>query len=103
MNDKMSDWTEACSLAIELVSINPKDHDKIQDMEWWENQRFKNVGELLLNEFNMDKMKFTNFKKIFDDHEDRLSYFDFFHYMESVLKLNLADWEEDALQGFLDS
>lgn len=62
MNDKLSDWVEATTLGIELVGIPPKDYEKIQDMEWWENQRFKNAGELLLNEFNTDKMKFQNFK-----------------------------------------
>ena len=101
--DKLSDWVEATALAIELVSINPKEHSQIQDMEWWENQRFKNVGEMLLNEFNADKRKYTEMKKLFDEHNDRLSYYDFFHYLEHKLKLNLADWEEDALQGFLDS
>ena len=53
-NDKLSDWQEATSLALELSGMGiRKDLDKVfNDMEWWENMRFKNFGDGLMVKFN---------------------------------------------------
>ena len=39
---------------------------------------------------------------MFRDQKDKLSYFDFFQFVEHTLNIKLKNWEEDALEGRLD-
>lgn len=41
-------------------------------------------------------------RTMFRNHNDKLSYFDFFQFIKKKLKINLEDWEEDALEMRLD-
>ena len=41
-------------------------------------------------------------RDLFTSQKDRLSYFDFFQFVEHTLNHKLKNWEEDALEGRLD-
>ena len=41
-------------------------------------------------------------RKLFSNHNDKLSYFDLFYFIEFGLQMQLQNWEEDALEGRLD-
>lgn len=41
-------------------------------------------------------------RKIFSDYNDKLSYFYLYEFIEKKLKINIEDWEKDALESRLD-
>ena len=44
----------------------------------------------------------TDLRQMFRDQKDKLSYFDFFQFVEHTLEIKLKNWGEDALEGRLD-
>ena len=44
----------------------------------------------------------TDLRGRFREQKDKLSYFDFFQFIQHTLKIELHNWEEDALEGRLD-
>ena len=56
-----------------------------------------------MNAFKANKRHFNRMHELFKEHEMKLSYFDFFTYIEKDLKITLEEWEKNSLEQFLDS
>jgi hypothetical protein len=41
-------------------------------------------------------------RKIFSDHNDKLSYYYLFEFIDQYLHIKIEDWERDALESRLD-
>jgi CRISPR/Cas system-associated endoribonuclease Cas2 len=78
------------------------DKEEILTQKWWEKVRFSHFGGELAAILNKNKKLKDELRKLFKDQNDKLSYYDLFQFIENKLKIQLEDWEEDALEGRLD-
>ena len=99
--DKLNDWDCITTLAVEMQAV--RDISEIQDLDWWEKHRFTFFGEQLRDAFNQNKKSFDGMKKVFDEHQNRLSYFDFFTYLKGIGVVVEKDWEVEAITQRLDA
>jgi len=72
------------------------------EAEWWEKVRFDKIGSLIASRLKVNTEQRENLRSLFKKYTDRLSYHDFFNFLEQGLKINLEGWEKDALEERLD-
>lgn len=78
------------------------DKEEILTAKWWEVVRFSHFGAEMVAILNKNKKMKDDLRKLFKSQNDKLSYYDLFTFIEFTLKINLENWEEDALEGRLD-
>ena len=109
LKEKEDDWKGASTLAFEIftqyqiLTKQKKSLDILQDQIWWDTQRFSHFGERSIQAFKETPALYKKLRTMFKDQNDKLSYFDFFNFIEHDLKLQLENWEEEALQQRLDA
>ena len=53
---------------MELQAIPESEVAHIQDENWWELQRFKNLGENLVSQFEKSRKVYDSMRQLFKDH-----------------------------------
>lgn len=76
--------------------------DVILTQDWWNVVRYKKFGLSMAAKFRERPKLLENLRDHFRAQNDKLSYFNLFHFIEYDLKIKLANWEEDGLEGRLD-
>lgn len=64
--------------------------------------RFKKFGLEMAAKFRENPQLLVKLRDLFQAQNDKLSYFNLFHFVEFDLKIKLKNWEEDGLEGRLD-
>lgn len=105
MNKERS-WTAAVKLAetvLEYAVALPEENlEEVLRQDWWNRVRFFHFGSLLAEKLNAQPELKVEFRNLFKASKDKLSYYDFFQFIEKKLQIQLEDWEEDALEARLD-
>jgi len=70
--------------------------------KWWNTMRYFKIGERLKQKFDSDKQLLQQCRALFASTNDKLSYYDFFQFLEKTMKIEIEDWEEDSLETRLD-
>lgn len=103
------EWVAICDQAKMLIDKYQKLTDtgakmvnEILTQTWWNHARFDRVGNGIKASFDANPAVRQKVIANFKDHKNKLSYFDFFNHVEFDIKLQLKDWECDALENRLD-
>ena len=75
--------------------------------KWWQKERFRPLGSFLFSQFKKNPKLKQDLKDVFKDHGDKISYFDFFEFLENNTNSGKdlykpQDWEKDAIEMRLD-
>lgn len=87
---------------IEAYKKMEKDQKDILTKPWWERTRFADFATKVVNILTKKPQLKDQMRKMFADQKEKLSYFDFFQFLETTMGIKLANWEEDALESRLD-
>lgn len=104
-DNKNEIWKSTVHLAKVIIAeysaltVNP---ETILAKQWWDVMRFKNFGVQMAGKFREKPALLQQIRDLFRSMNDKLSYFNLFHFIEFDLKIKLAGWEEDALESRLD-
>ena len=79
-----------------------KNKEVILTKKWWEHNRFETFGNQVADVLNRDSALKDELRKLFKAQNDKLSYYDFFQFIEKKMKIKLQNWEESALESRLD-
>lgn len=75
-----------------MVTAGHKKMDDILTQQWWNHERFANIGDNIAKVFAEDPAVLQKIRLCFHNHKDKLSYYDFFNHVEFDLKLKLKTW-----------
>lgn len=81
------------------MTTNP---EVILSQDWWNVVRYKKFGLDMAQKFRENPPLQQRLRDQFNASNDRLSYYNLFHYIEQELHIKLANWEEDGLETRLD-
>lgn len=104
-DNKNEIWQSTMELAKVIINeysaltINP---EVIVTKQWWSQIRFKKFGNAMGAKFRENPKLMQTIRQLFQEQNDKLSYYNLFHFIEFDLKLKLQNWEEDAIESRLD-
>mmetsp|Transcript_30454 Transcript_30454/g.46651 ORF Transcript_30454/g.46651 Transcript_30454/m.46651 type:complete len:220 (+) Transcript_30454:409-1068(+) len=64
--------------------------------------RYLNIAARFKEVFENDPGCMKDLRRLFTKQNDKLSYYDLFHFIKKNMKIDLENWEEDALEHRLD-
>jgi hypothetical protein len=98
-------WTVATIHGMEFIERYRRlkdNHQIVLTAKWWTHLRYNHFGSELKRVMEAEPALLATMRELFRSQNDKLSYFDFFQYVQHKLKIGLENWEEDALEGRLD-
>ena len=75
--------------------------DIITSSKWWDVVRYKRIGTIIAQKLQNSALR-KELRQLFNECKNKMSYFDFFKFIEEKLNIKLKNWEEDSLEERLD-
>jgi len=105
LGNKVEAWDSSVTYGQEVLSWwNRVGDDKsiIIDSKWWEHLRFLNIGNRFKQGFEDNQGIMKDLRRMFSSQNDKLSYYDLFHFIDKSLNFDIEPWEASALEHRLD-
>lgn len=89
-------------ILIHYDKLKSDEKEVIFTSKWWIKLRFLSIGTSLKDKLNFEPAKKDKLRKLFKNQNDKISYYDFFSFMEGDLGLKIENWQEDQIENRLD-
>jgi hypothetical protein len=69
------------------AQMDPKNHKDVLTKYWWEHNRYSRFADAMAQKFAQQPELMQNLRHMFAVQKDKLSYFDFFQFVQHTLEI----------------